>query len=150
MLNTSLFQSGLIKSQARSLNPSLKLTKPRSEVQQRDSLNRSNRSSVKQRRPAPCAATGDSPMSIERPGQIEENGAKSQILDYKVAVFSAQPYVRDFLDAPMSQNFAKCTFLDARLGKTLSLLSPSSLFPPSLPPSLTLHSFSLQTRLLPI
>jgi D-lactate dehydrogenase len=85
--------------------------------------------------------------TIDRTGQIEGtipegNGAKGHILDYKVAVFSAQPYVKDFLDGPFSQNFAKYSFFDARLGKTLPL---SFLLRFSLSPSL--HYFPLTPSL---
>lgn len=151
MLDTSLVQSGSVRSASKvyaSINPSERLTRTRSNGQHRYSLTQSNRSTAKQRRSAPCAATSDSPnlmaTDIARTGQIEGNGAKNQILDYKVAVFSAQPYVKDFLEGLVSQNFAKYSFFDARLGKTLFPLYSASLSLPSpLPshfPSSTIYS----------
>jgi len=88
--------------------------------------------------------------TVDRTGQIEGtipegNGAKGQLLDYRVAVFSAQSYVKDFLDGPFSQNFAKYSFFDARLGKTL----PFSFLPRfSLPPFATSLSLPLFRYLL--
>lgn len=74
------------------------------------------RAAVAQKRPvATCAATAASD------GAQAEKAKKTS--EMSVAVFSASPYVRDFLESPLTEAFPNTTMIDARLSTATSPLA---------------------------